>query len=48
MENKKSFKINTKGSKPITKAERIARAKNCTRPGGFLWGSRGTQYGCKC
>lgn len=48
MENKKVFEINENGSNPVTEVELVSRAKDCTRPGGFLWGSRGTQYGCKC
>lgn len=48
MNNEKIFKINENGSKPITQADIETRAKDCTRPGGFLWGSRGTQYGCTC
>ncbi|EJP18866.1 hypothetical protein HMPREF1142_1728 [Peptostreptococcaceae bacterium AS15] len=44
------FIINEKGSNPtlLTNLSKSLSAKSCNRPGGFLWGSRGTQYGCSC
>lgn len=44
------FEINEKGSRATltSNLDKSLSAKSCNRPGGFLWGSRGTQYGCTC
>lgn len=43
------FKINPNGSKNdnVVMDESKAKTKNCTRPGGFLWGGRGLSCTCK-
>jgi len=42
------FKINSNGSKHtgIFNGETKTKKKNCSRPGGFLWGSRGLSCTC--
>lgn len=42
------FHINPNGSSKtgVIRDESKAKTKNCQRPGGFLWGSRGLSCSC--